>query len=302
MSKRMIFIYNPYSGKGTLAGKLSKILQIFVEADYEVLVFPTKGPRHATGLVREYAKQVDYIVCAGGDGTLHEVTEGLMALDVKDRKPCGYIPSGTVNDFATSLNIPKVFEDAARNVVAANLYPCDIGMTNGKCFTYFSGFGVFTDVAYETDQGSKNMLGKLAYFLEGAKRVKDITSYYVTISYGEIELKGEFIFGMICNTYSVGGVLKFGQEHVELNDGEFEAVFIRKPANILELEKILMALRSDMMSSEYITCFHAPRIYLTCNKEIKWTLDGEYGGTAKEFLIENRQKAIEYAAGPGIYA
>ena len=297
MRKRMLFIYNPFAGKGMLSGKLSAILRIFTDADYEVTVFPTRGPRHATKLVREYVDQMDYIVCAGGDGTLHEVTEGLMSMEPQKRKPCGYIPAGTVNDFANSLKIPKDFEEAAKTVVAANLYACDVGSTNGKCFTYFSGFGAFTDVSYETNQNAKNALGKLAYFLEGAKRVMDITSYYLNINYGNVEVKGDFIYGMICNTYSVGGLLKFEEEHVELNDGEFEAVFIRKPANILEVEKILLALKTDMMSCELITCFRASKITIRCHREIKWTLDGEYGGTEKEFVIENHRKAIEYAHG-----
>ena len=68
----------------------------------------TAGPKDATRIVEERGTEYDYIVCSGGDGTMNEVATGLMSLE---QKPvCGYIPAGTVNDFASSLSIPKVME------------------------------------------------------------------------------------------------------------------------------------------------------------------------------------------------
>lgn len=295
--KRMLFIYNPHSGKGQMASKLSEVLEIFSNAGYMVTVFPTNGPKHATELVVSYMKEFDYIVCSGGDGTLHEVTEGIISYPREERKPCGYIPAGTVNDFATSLSIPKDIIEAAQTVIREDFYAYDIGSTNGQCFTYFSGFGAFTDVSYETNQTMKNLMGKMAYIMEGAKRFKDITSYHMKIMYDDVTIEDEFIFGMVGNTYSVGGFLKLSQEMVALNDGLYDGVFIRMPKNVLELQKTLVAMKEQDVNCQYLYCFHASKITIISEEEVKWTLDGEYGGSGHKFVIENHKQAVSYAKG-----
>lgn len=295
--KRMLFIYNPCSGKGLLAENLSKILEIFSEAGYAVTIFPTNGPMMATKLVKQYMPEFDYIVCSGGDGTLHEVTEGLMSFPKRQRKPCGYIPAGTVNDFATSLAIPKTFLEAAKIVVKEDFFPYDIGSVNGKYFTYIFAFGAFTDVAYETDQSLKNAFGKMAYLMEGAKKLMEITSYHMKITFKDKVIEDDFIFGMVGNTYSVGGVLKLGEEYVALDDGLYDGVFIRMPKNILELQKAIVALKEQDINSDSLYCFHAGEITIQSDDEIKWTLDGEYGGCGKKLKIKNHKKAVAYARG-----
>lgn len=295
--KRMLFIYNPHSGKGLLAESLSKILEIFSEAGYAVMVFPTNGPKAATELVKDYMPEVDYVVCSGGDGTLHEVTEGIMAFPKKQRKPCGYIPAGTVNDFATSLEIPKTFEDAARTVVKGDFFPYDIGSVNGKFFTYIFAFGAFTEVAYETDQSLKNAFGKMAYFMEGAKKLMEITSYHMKVTYGGQIIEDDFIFGMIGNTYSVGGFLKLDEKYVALDDGLYDGVFIRMPKNLAELQKTIVALKEQDIESDSLYCFQAKEIHIESDEEIKWTLDGEYGGCARKLTVKNHKKALSYAKG-----
>lgn len=295
--KRMLFIYNPHSGKGLLSESLSKILEIFSEAGYAVMVFPTNGPKEATEIVKDYMPEVDYVVCSGGDGTLHEVTEGIMAFPKKQRKPCGYIPAGTVNDFATSLEIPKTFEDAARTVVRGDFFPYDIGSVNGKFFTYIFAFGAFTEVAYETDQSLKNAFGKMAYFMEGAKKLMEITSYHMKVTYGGQIIEDDFIFGMIGNTYSVGGLLKLDEEYVALDDGLYDGVFIRMPKNLAELQKTIVALKEQDIESDSLYCFQAKEIHIESDEEIKWTMDGEYGGCARKLTVKNHKRALSYARG-----
>lgn len=293
----MLFIYNPCSGKGLMAESLSKIIEIFSEAGYAVMIFPTNGPKVATEIVKSYMPECDYIVCSGGDGTLHEVTEGLMSFPKSQRKPCGYIPAGTVNDFATSLAIPKTFEDAARTVVREDFFPYDIGSVNERYFTYIFAFGAFTDVAYETDQSLKNAFGKMAYFMEGAKKLMEITSYHMKISYDGKVIEDDFIFGMIGNTYSVGGVLKLDEEYVALDDGLYDGVFIRMPTSLAELQKTIVALKEQDIGSECLYCFQSAEIRIESEDEIKWTLDGEYGGCGKELTVKNHKRAVSYAKG-----
>ena len=91
--KKMLFIYNPCAGKGAMKSKLSDVMETFMRADYEVTVYATQREREATELVMELGEKYDRIVCSGGDGTLHEVTQGLMNMPAESRPVCGYIPT-----------------------------------------------------------------------------------------------------------------------------------------------------------------------------------------------------------------
>ena len=162
--KRLLFIYNPHAGKELLKPKISDIVDIFVKAGYEVTIYPTQSYRDAYRKVKEYnSKEYELVVCSGGDGTIDEVVSGMMTR--RDRDPVGYIPTGTTNDFANSLHIPKGLLKAADNAVNGVVFPCDIGRFNQDTFVYIAAFGLFTDVSYETDQAMKNVLGHLAYIL-----------------------------------------------------------------------------------------------------------------------------------------
>ena len=167
--KTMLFVYNPMAGKEQIKNKLSDIIQVFCQADFEVTIFATKGKDDAMNIVKEKGGMYDYLVCSGGDGTMNEVACGLMNLE---KKPiCGYIPAGTVNDFASSLRIPNNMKDAAELIVNGSVFKCDLGQFNERYFTYVSGFGAFTEVSYQTPQEWKNALGKAAYFIEALKHI-----------------------------------------------------------------------------------------------------------------------------------
>ena len=104
--KRLLFIYNPHAGKELLKPKLSDIVDIFVKAGYEVVIYPTQAYQDAYKKVRRYpAGEYDLVVCSGGDGTIDEVVTGMMKR--QEKNPIGYIPTGTTNDFANSLHIPS---------------------------------------------------------------------------------------------------------------------------------------------------------------------------------------------------
>ena len=102
---RLLFIYNPTSGKGRAAKDLSTILDVFTKAGWLTTVYPTQCKGDASRVARELAPFFQRIVCAGGDGTLSEAVAGLM--DVKDPPLLECIPLGSTNDCATTLNLPK---------------------------------------------------------------------------------------------------------------------------------------------------------------------------------------------------
>ncbi|BCN32148.1 diacylglycerol/lipid kinase family protein [Anaeromicropila herbilytica] len=292
MNKRVLFIYNPHAGKGNIKSKLSDILEIFSNADYEITVQPTKYKRHAKELVSEKGTEYDLIVCSGGDGTLNEVTDGLMLLE--NRPHVGYIPTGTTNDFASGLNISKNMIKAAHTTVEGEDFPYDIGSLNDDFFTYSAAFGAFTDVSYGTPQATKNVLGRLAYILEGVKRIPSIKSYHLVVEHDGETIEDDFIFGMITNSTSIGGFKGLSGKKVILDDGLFEVALIKMPQNPLDLQLIISSLVLRDPNAKYIYSFHSNEIKITSKEDLPWALDGEFGGEFKEMTIRNHKQAVTF--------
>lgn len=291
MKKRLLFVYNPHSGKAQIKSHLLDIVDIMVKAEYEVTVYPTQAPEDAIHKVKEEAGEYDLVVCSGGDGTLDEVVSGIMGSEQK--VPLGYIPAGSTNDFATSLGISKDMVKAARTAVEGQPFACDIGGFNEDFFVYVAAFGLFTEVSYKTSQEWKNVLGHAAYILEGAKRLHDITSYMIQVEYNNIRLQDEFIFGMISNSTSVGGFKGMTGKDVLLDDGVFEVTLIKKPRNPMELNEIIASLINLVDDTDMVYSFKTDEVKFTAKERIPWTLDGEFGGDHAEITVKNICKAVE---------
>lgn len=289
--KRLLFIYNPHAGKELLKPKLSDIIDIFVKAGYEVAAYPTQSYRDAYRKVSEYdSDEYDLVVCSGGDGTIDEVVTGMMQRDKRD--PIGYIPTGTTNDFANSLHIPKGLLRAADNAVNGTLFPCDVGKFNDDIFVYIAAFGLFTDVSYQTKQEMKNVLGHLAYVLEGTKRLFNVPSYRIKVTYDGETLEDEFIFGMVTNSRSVGGFRNMIGKQVVFDDGLFEVTLIKTPKNPLALQEIVASLLIEQVDTKHMYSFKTGRITFESLEEIPWTLDGEFGGAHDEVTVENLNRQL----------
>lgn len=289
--KKLLFIFNPRAGKGQIRTKLFEIIDIFVKGGYEVIVYPTQKAQDGYVKTRELAPEMDLVVCSGGDGTLDEVVNGLMEAEVQ--VPLGYIPAGSTNDFANSLKISKNMVQAAKDIIEGKLYSCDVGVFNKTNFVYIAAFGLFTDVSYETDQNLKNVLGHLAYLLEGTKRIFNVPTYWLKVGTKDEVLEGEYIYGMITNARSVGGFKNIIGPGVELNDGLFEVTLIRKPKNPIELNEIITSLVSAEDKTELIDNFKTDWIQIESRQEIAWTLDGEFGGDHSFVRIENKKHALD---------
>lgn len=294
--KKLLFVYNPRAGKEMLKPRLSDVLDIFVKAGYEVTVHPTQAYRDAYYQIKEYeVGKYDLIACSGGDGTIDEVATGMMKRREmgKDVVPVGYIPAGTTNDFAKSLHIPRKPLAAADNAVKGVPFPCDIGKFNDSVFVYIAAFGIFTDVSYETDQAMKNVLGHMAYILEGAKRIFNIPSYKIKVEHDGEVIEDEFIFGMVTNSRSVGGFSNMVGKNIVFDDGLFEVTLIKTPKNPIALQEIIAALLIEQVDTKHMYTFKTKKITFDSVEEIPWTLDGEFGGEQDYVEIENVQKAME---------
>lgn len=296
--KKMLFIYNPNSGMGLLKPKLSDVLDIFVKGGYEVTVYPTQKYHDAVRKMGEYEEQYDLVACSGGDGTLDEVVTGMMKRE--DKVPIGYIPAGTTNDFASSLHISKNMLEATDTVVNGVPFACDVGEFNEDYFVYIAAFGLFTDVSYETKQSMKNVLGHLAYILEGTKRIFNIPSYRIKVTHDGETIEDEFIYGMVTNSRSVGGFKGITGKNVVFDDGKFEVTLFKTPRNPMELNEILGALALRKINPKRMYSFKTNEVHFETEEEIPWTLDGEFGGVHEEVVVKDCQKALEIMVKPEV--
>ncbi|MEE0885063.1 MAG: YegS/Rv2252/BmrU family lipid kinase [Faecalimonas sp.] len=291
--KKMLFVYNPNAGKGLLKAKLSDVLDLFVKAGYELNVYPTQTYKDAYYKIVDMDDDFDMVVCSGGDGTLDEVVTGMMKREKKHRIPIGYIPTGTTNDFASSLHISRDIMEAADTTVHGEAFACDIGKFNKDIFVYVAAFGLFTDVPYQTDQKLKSALGHAAYVLEGVKRLASIPSYRIKVTNGDKVIEDEFMIGMITNSKSVAGFRNITGKEVRFDDGEFEVTLIKKPKNLVELNEIITSLLVESFDTKHMYTFKSRDLILESDEEIPWTLDGEFGGQHSRVHIENKRKALQ---------
>lgn len=291
MKKKLLLIVNPFSGKKLANKHLVDIISVFSKNNFETLTFITTSRGNATDLAKEYANKVDKVVCIGGDGTFNEVVSGVIQSGTKT--PIGYIPSGSTNDFANSLSLSKNFITAAEDIILGYNKKFDIGKFNEKYFSYVASFGAFTKTSYSTPQSVKNSLGHLAYVLEGIKSIPTIKAEHVKISTEDNVFEDDYLFGAISNSTSLGGILTLDKSVVDMNDGVFELILVRKPKSIIELNECVIALRNKTYNDcNMIDFCSTKKVVVETTENVDWTLDGEFYGGKEKIEIENIHDAI----------
>ena len=289
--KKMLFVMNPYSGMRRASKYLADIIALFNEADYEVIAHMTRGQGDAIQIVKNRAKDMDLIVCCGGDGTFNETVTGI--LEAGADVPVGYIPAGSTNDFAASLKLSGNAMQAAQDILDGEPTPYDVGKFGDRYFSYVASFGAFTRASYTTPQSIKNALGHLAYLLEGIKELSSIRSEHIKIKVNGNIIEDDYIFGAICNSTSLGGVLTLNPDVVDLSDGMFEILLIKMPKNIIDLNAIIFALNNkDYSSTDMIYFCSASSAQIEADRTVSWTLDGEYMEGSNVISMENIHDAI----------
>ena len=293
MEKKLMLIINPAAGKGSYKVNLGDALHVLDMGGYRTSLFFTAGRGDATEFARAYAKEFDTVACIGGDGTLSEVISGLMALP--SPPPLGYIPMGTANDVATTLNLPK--NDtiaAARRIVHGAAHPFDVGgFGDNSYFAYIAAFGAFTEVSYATPQNQKRVLGHLAYVLQGAMQLPKIESYKTRVEYEGGTIEGDFLYGSVSNSTSMAGIVHLRDDLVCLGDGLSELVLVRNPGSLAEFRSIVEGVLLQNYDNENLLILHTRKARFSFEKPVAWTRDGEAGGEYQEIELCNYHRPIQ---------
>lgn len=289
---KMLFIVNPIAGRiHNSKNNLQRVIEMFKEYGYRVTMKKTDSKGHATELILKHGKNYDLIVCNGGDGTLNEVISGVMRLERKIT--IGYIPSGTTNDFATSLNLSDKIETAAKTIIFGQPRTVDIGLFgDNRYFSYIASFGAFTGSSYSTPQSYKNLLGHLAYVLDGMKGIPGIRPHHVRVEVDGETYEDDYLFGAVSNSISIGGLLKLDASEVDLNDGVFEIILVKNPKTPLELSRMLLSIRKREYKDKSIQLIKAAEVTFYMDEVIPWSIDGEYEAGANKIKIKNINNAI----------
>ncbi|MCL2579160.1 MAG: YegS/Rv2252/BmrU family lipid kinase [Oscillospiraceae bacterium] len=291
-AKTMLLIINPAAGQGSFVPYFFEVVDRFTKGGFAVTAHPTSGPREAYQIALERAYAFDYLVCTGGDGTLNEVVNALMQLD---RRPLlGYIPSGSVNDFAATHGLSSDPVLGADTVMSGNIVPVDVGRFQDGFFTYVAAFGLFADVSYDTPQNLKNMFGQTAYFLEGVKKLGNINHHHCRVELEGEVIEDDFILGMISNSRSVGGFPLPGEVDACLDDGLFDLLLLRKIQSMETLGSVISAMLGGkgILDPSFVLR-KVRKARFVGERPLGWSVDGEFGGSLKVVEVAVCQKAIE---------
>ena len=294
MSKEFLMIVNPVAGRELnnrkVRKRLIKIRKYLGKKNtiHTILTKPNKTIKEQ--LIDK--NKPDYIIVCGGDGTLNQVTQALFEL--KWNVPIGFLPLGTTNDFARNFNLPTDISDINLNNLSKSLKKSDLGKFNDKTFNYVAAMGLFSKTSYTTDRKSKNLFGRLAYIINGIKELFSIKSYKLKIKSKEKKIEDEFIYVSISNSNYLGGFDIYRKEDVELDDGEFEVLLVKKPKNFNKSLKLVVDILNGNLNQEDVYFFKASELLIEGNEDLEWSLDGEYSGKQKKIRIKNSQKKVSY--------
>lgn len=291
MTKKMLLILNPKSGRCKGVRKLDEVIRVAQNRGYLPMVLITQKAGDAQEFARMYGGQVDLVACIGGDGTFSEVASGVIngGHDV----PLGYIPAGSTNDYATSLGLSADMKTAAEDMFDGEIRTFDVGCLDGRYFTYVTAFGMPAKASYSAPQDLKNLFGHFAYILEGIYDLRSLKAEHARIEMDEETVEGDYLMGTISNTTSIGGILQFNPDDVLLNDGYLELMLVSKPTNIKDFSQLISAVKNRKYSDCNCITFrktHALRI--VAENPMPWTVDGEFMEDCREAVIKAEPAAI----------
>ena len=288
---KVLVIVNPVAGKTKGRTALFPLVNKLCRAGYIPTVYVTGARGEAQQLAKRLAPEHDLVICCGGDGTLNEVVDGLLSCEKV--VPLGYVPAGSTNDFATSLHLKNQPQAALQDILEGREDYMDVGLfNNARYFSYIASFGMFTAASYNAPQTAKNALGHFAYLLEGSKELFTVQSHQIKACTADRCYEGDYVFGAVCNSTSVAGLVKLNAGIVDMSDGLFEVILVRRPNNAIELGRILNSINTGEFDPEMFDFFKASEITFTMNDPLAWSLDGEYAAGESTVTVRNIPTAI----------
>lgn len=281
---KCLFLYNPVSGKGAIKKKLSYIERALLTRYESVEIYQTKSAKDLEEQIKQRGKSFDAVIFSGGDGTFNHVINAAGGMDIR----FGYIPSGTVNDVARSLKIPRSVKGALKVILRGASEKLDCMQIGNRYAMYIAAAGAFTGVTYHTPQSQKKMFGALAYALEAVRHNLKLDIFPVKATSGGKTVETDAVLILVMNGKSVAGfpVNRKGS----MTDGCLETVIVKqvKKPNALRRLGAYFSVASLFVfgcriRKKDIVYLHGDNVDIQTDEAVVWDFDGEegFGGNAK---------------------
>ncbi|HEU4965802.1 MAG TPA: diacylglycerol kinase [Bacilli bacterium] len=273
---RVRLIYNPTAGKEAVRTKLPLILDLLEQGGWEASCHMTKGDVDAIEAAKQASRdRFDYVIAAGGDGTINEVINGLAQMEY--RPPLGILPAGTTNDLARALGLPRDLKKATEIILQKKVVPMDVGQVGEGYFINIAGCGKLTEITYEVPSKLKTHLGQLAYYMKGLEKLPSLKAIPLEIDSPEFAYEGKAMLCLIANSSSVGGFERLAPQ-ASLNDGLFDVIII-KQLHLPDFVKLAtLALKGEHTNSDRVIYFQTDQVTVNSTETVDLNLDGEFGG------------------------
>ncbi len=287
---KALICYNPFSGKQKFEKYLNYVTKKLKTKYEEIQVFRSLYEKSITAYITNFASYYDLVIVAGGDGSLNEAINGFMNLEV--RPVLAYIPVGTVNDVGNSLKLKKNIKGIVRIILNGKAVKIDVGKIENRYFLYGCGIGKFTNVSYDAPKTLKKRYGRLAYFIEAAKHLKDNEKMNLKIEVDGEEISEDFYVVLILNGTRIAGFNPRRKIKPKFNDGIFDLTLVSKAILRLSLYNLLFFFIFGEKYKIGIRNLRINKCKITSEEEIAYNVDGEFAFSKKEVTIEVVRRAI----------
>lgn len=276
--KKIKIIFNPSSGRQSIERRLDRLSKMLLDDGYTLNKFPTQKKNDAMNeTIKSCDEDWDIIIVSGGDGTVNEVAKGIA---LSNRKvPVAILSSGTVNDFANYMKIPRDITDFYNMIKRGKTVDVDLGKLNDDYFVNVAAGGLLSNVGYQVLPETKLVLGRMAYYLEGLKEItlQNFVPINLTIESEEYNSTEEVLLFLISNSSSIGGFKKMAPK-ADVLDGLLDVIIVKK-SDVPDLANIFFSIFSgEHINHPNVIYFKSKKIKLSSLEEVHIDIDGEYGG------------------------
>lgn len=262
------------NGKSAKTNALQTLIMHLLDHGHRVSLHSTDAPGDATREASERcrAQDVDLIISFGGDGTLHEIINGIMPEE--KHLPISIYGGGTQNDLAKAIGIPDDEEKYAQMITDFNLHAIDVGRANDIYFINVLACGSISSVAHKANQNLKGAIGPFAYYMEGLRQVNPgkISKQRIHIESETFNYEGEYFLFMVANSSSVGGFRKINPG-ATIDDGVFNATLIKRTPASTVLELLFGVGDGTHVQADEVEYFETSALKITTKDE--FDVDGE---------------------------
>jgi YegS/Rv2252/BmrU family lipid kinase len=291
--EKICLIVNPRAGAGRAGAQIDTLKRLAERAFEQWEIQLTEAPGHATHLAKEAAEQgFDLIAAVGGDGTCHEVVNGLFIDGKAIRKKSAFtvIPFGTGSDLVRSLQIPKSTQEALWIAATGVSLPSDIGWAevttedgpHGEAFINVASFGASATVARRANEGSKRFGGTATFMGATLRTLLDYEPNPVTVTFtnadGEHTWSESLMAGFIANGHYCGGGMRVGPNG-SMQDGSFELCLLEPTSLAQQILDLRHLYDGQIHKSKGMLTSTATTVSADSDHPIAVELDGETSGS-----------------------